>query len=169
MTAARNLYRFLAALLFTAALSGLSAGRGHAATTSTTFTVSITITASCTVSATALNFGSVSLLTSAVDATSTIDVSCTDTTPYSVGLDAGGGSGATVATRLMTSGAATIDYSLYQDAARTIVWGDTVSTDTLAGTGSGSTQTLTVYGRVPAQTSPAPGTYSDTINVTITY
>ncbi|WP_163468383.1 spore coat protein U domain-containing protein, partial [Klebsiella michiganensis] len=27
----------------------------------------------------------------------------------------------------------------------------------------------TVYGRVPVQTTPAPGTYTDTITVTVTY
>src|ERR1051326_2536541 len=69
-------------------------------TTTTTFTVQITITASCTiVSASTLNFGnSQGVLTGNVDQTSIIQVQCTNTTPYNVGLNAGTGTGATVAT-----------------------------------------------------------------------
>jgi spore coat protein U-like protein len=39
----------------------------------------------------------------------------------------------------------------------------------VSGTGIGSSQNYTVYGRVQAQTTPAPGTYTDTITVTVTY
>jgi spore coat protein U-like protein len=49
------------------------------------------------------------------------------------------------------------------------VWGNTVGTDTVAATGSGAAQSYTVYGRITAQTTPAPGTYTDTITVTVTY
>src|SRR5207253_995723 len=142
----------------------------HAATTTTTFTVQMTITASCTiVSAATLNFGSQGVLTANVDQSSILQVTCTNTTPYNIGLNAGTGSGATVAVRKMTSGGATINYSLYTDAGRSTVWGNTVSTDTQAGTGSGAAQNYTVYGRIPAQTTPAPGNYADTITVTVTY
>ena len=72
-------------------------------------------------------------------------------------------------TRKMTSGANTINYSLYQNSSRTTVWGNTVGTNTVSGTGSGLGQALTVYGRVPPQTTPAPGTYTDTIVATVTY
>ncbi|OYR19401.1 spore Coat Protein U domain protein [Brucella thiophenivorans] len=66
-------------------------------------------------------------------------------------------------------GGATITYSLYRNAARDTVWGDTTGTNTLAGTGTGAAQQLTVYGRVPPQNTPAPGTYTDTVTATITY
>ena len=36
-------------------------------------------------------------------------------------------------------------------------------------TGSGVSQSFTVYGRVPAQSTPAAGSYTDTIKVTVTY
>jgi len=109
------------------------------------------------------------VLTTNVDQTSTVQVQCTDTTPYNIGLDAGTGSGATVATRKMTSGGATVNYSLYSDAARTTVWGNTIGTDTVAATGNGSGQNYTVYGRVPAQSTPSAGSYADTVVTTITY
>jgi hypothetical protein len=104
-----------------------------------------------------------------VDQSSTVQVQCTNTTPYNIGLNAGTGAGATVAVRKMTSGGATINYSLYTDNGRTTVWGNTVGTDTVSATSSGASQSYTVFGRVPAQTTPAPATYTDTITVTVTY
>jgi spore coat protein U-like protein len=142
----------------------------EAQTATTTFTVQMTILANCAIdSAATLNFGSQGVLSANIDQTSTIQVTCTNTTPYNIGLSAGTGAGATVATRKMTSGGNTINYSLYRDAARTQVWGTTIGTDTVAATGSGAGQTHTVYGRVPPQGTPAPATYTDTITVTVTY
>ena len=148
------------------------AGTAHATTTTTsTFTVSATIVATCTInSASTLNFGnSIGVLSANVDQQSTIQVTCTNTTPYTIGLDAGTGSGATVAVRKLTSGGTTINYSLYTTNGYGTVWGNTVNTDTVAGTGNGTAQSYTVFGRIPPQTTPAPGTYTDTITVTVTY
>jgi spore coat protein U-like protein len=142
----------------------------YGATTTSTFQVQITIQANCTiVSAAALNFGTAGVLTANVDQTSTIQVQCTNTTPYNIGLDAGTGTGATVAVRKMTNGANTINYSLYSDSGHTTVWGNTIGTNTVSATGDGAAQSYTVYGRVPPQTTPAPATYTDTITVTVTY
>ena len=147
-----------------------SASAPYAATATTTFTVQVTLTATCLInSASTLNFGTQGVLTANVDQTSTISVQCTDTTPYNIGLDAGTGSGATVTTRKLTSGGATVNYTLYSDTGRSTIWGNTVSTDTVAGTGNGAAQSYTVYGRIPAQSTPAPGTYTDTVTVTVTY
>ncbi len=140
-----------------------------ASTAQYSFTVSATATTNCNVSATTLNFGSTSTLSSIVDGSGTLTTTCTSTTPYNIGLNAGTGAGATVAIRKMTGGANTINYSLYTDSARTTVWGNTVGTNTVAGTGSGLAQNSTVFGRVPVQTTPAPAVYSDTIVATITY
>lgn len=139
-------------------------------TTTTTFTVSATVTNNCTVSATNHAFGTYT--PSAVpptDGTSTVTVNCTLDAPYTVGLNAGTGSGATVATRKMTSGANTLNYSLYQSALRTTVWGTTVGTDTVAGTGTGLNVDHTVFGRIPASQNVAAGAYNDTITVTVTF
>jgi spore coat protein U domain-containing protein, fimbrial subunit CupE1/2/3/6 len=97
-------------------------------------------------------------------------VTCTNTTPYNVGLDAGTSTGATVNARKMVGPAgATLGYALFRDAARTQNWGNTVGADTQTGTGNGSAQTLTVFGRIPANAFPVPGGYADTITATITY
>jgi len=37
------------------------------------------------------------------------------------------------------------------------------------GTGTGGVQTLTVYGQLPANQNGPPGSYSDTITVTLTF
>jgi spore coat protein U-like protein len=149
-------------------------GASFAGTATTTFSVQMTVAASCAiVSAPTLTFSSpTNAFTANVDATSQIQVQCTNTTPYNVGLDAGAGSGATVTTRKMTvtgGGTTTISYSLYSDINHTTVWGTTVGTNTVSQTGNGQSQSFTVYGRVPPQTAQAPGTYTDTINITVTY
>jgi spore coat protein U-like protein len=155
----------MAAVLATPPYHGASA-----ATATTTLSVTLTIVAGCEVASSPVAFVTASVLSTAVDVTGSVTVTCTNTTPYTVSLDAGGGAGATVAARRMTGPAsATVTYSLYRDAARTQLWGETIGTDTAAGTGNGSGQALTVYGRVPTQTTPAPGSYTDSVNVTVTY
>lgn len=138
-------------------------------TTSTSFTVTATVRTNCTVSVTNMNFGTVAALSTNVDASSSVTARCTNGTPYNVGLNVGNGVGATVANRKMTSGGSTVSYSLYTNSGRTTVWGNTVGTDTVGGTGTGNDQVSTIYGRVPPQTTPPPATYSDTIVVTVTY
>ena len=154
------------------AISGVSlfSQAAEASVATGTLSVSMTIQASCTLASTSpVAFGTQGVLTANTDATGSLAVQCTNTTPYTVALDAGGGTGATTALRKLTSGAVTVSYALYRDSSRTLTWGNTQGTDTVAGTGNGSNQTLTVYGRVPSQASPTPGAYADTVNVTITY
>jgi spore coat protein U-like protein len=142
----------------------------NAATSTAQFLVTANVNAACLISATDLNFGD--YLTGAqLDGQSEITLVCTDTTAWNVGLNAGTGSGATVNTRHMTGpGGATINYGLFTDAARSDNWGNTVGTDTVSGTGSGTTQFVQVYGRIPSgQTTSAPGGYQDTITATVTF
>jgi spore coat protein U-like protein len=62
-----------------------------------------------------------------------------------------------------------LNYSLFSDSARAVNWGNTVGTDTVAGIGTGSAQTITVYGTIPSNQGNRAGTYADTITVTVTY
>ena len=161
---------FLLRLVGAAAVATCFAGAASAATATGTIGESITITATCTVgTSTDVGFGTQGLLNSPVNTTGALSVQCTNTTPYDVGLDPGGATGATVTTRQMSGGGATVNYALYRDSGRTQNWGDTVGTDTLSGTGNGAAQSITVYAKVPTQTTPAPGLYTDTVNVTVTY
>lgn len=166
----RNLKKFLALITAAAALPASSL-QVSAATATGSFQPSITIQANCAVVSTnAMGFGNQGVLTSNIDVSATFAVQCTNSTAYNVGLDAGTTSGGTTSTRLMTDGSShTVQYKMYQDVGHTTNWGNTVGTDTVAGTGNGASQTLTVYGRVIAQTTPQAGTYNDTVTVTITY
>jgi spore coat protein U-like protein len=116
--------------------------------------------------ATDLDFGSAGLLAGNRDQTSTIQLQCPSGTAWRVGLD--NGVNALGTTRRMASGGSRIAYELYRNAARTQRWGSAADSD-VDGTGNNAVQALTVYGRVPAQAAPAPGSYADTVTVTLTY
>jgi spore coat protein U-like protein len=154
-----------------------AAGNAVAATTTTTFAVSATVNANCLVSANPLNFNVYAPNSGNVDASSTLSVRCTRNTAYTVALSAGSTTGGTLAQRLLTNGTDTLQYNLYTTTARTTVWGDgTASTATVAGTGAGlaaaAAVTHTVYGRLvdsTANQNVSPGSYADTITVTVTY
>jgi spore coat protein U-like protein len=138
-----------------------------ALTSSASTTVTATVLSSCNVAATAVNFGSTGLLTANTDAQGTLSVQCNSTLPYTVSLD-GGTSGAINPTqRKMTLSGSNVIYGLYRDAARSLPWGNTIGTNTTSGSGTGLTQTQTVYGRIPIQTTPKPGAYSDSVVVTV--
>ncbi len=162
--------RLLVAALALALSTGASAG-----TATGSFQVNATVISACTVSGALLNFGSaIDPLAAAtpLDASSSLTVQCTNTTPYAVALNAGlNAGGATAFTnRRMVAGANTLAYQLYTDSGRSTVWGDgTSSSSTSSGTGTGSTQTMTIYGRVPSLSGAVPGAYADTVTVTISY
>ena len=143
---------------------------GDAATVTSTFKARINIGAGCIISANPLDFGTAGVLAASVDATSTITVSCSAGTAFQLGLDKGAGTGASTALRYMTGGAgAKVGYRLFSDTSRSVNWGDVTGADTISGTGAGLPSIFTVYGRVPAQTTPAPGSFTDTITATVTY
>lgn len=139
---------------------------GPYSTSSGHIVMSAQVPSQCTVSATSMAFPTASLLATTTTATATISTMCNNSTAVTVGLDNGAtGSGPTA--RQMKSGANAITYGIYQDAGGTQPWGNTAGTNT-ASVANG-TGTLTAYGRVPAQASPQPGSYSDVVNVVITY
>lgn len=122
----------------------------------------------CTLTAAPLSFGAWGNLGVARLGVSNLTVTCALGTPYTVGLDGGGVTG-NVAARAMGLGGlfpGVVGYQLYSDAGRSVVWGDAPP---VGGTGTGAAQILPIYGRVPVQATPAQGSYSDRITVTITY
>lgn len=136
-------------------------------TDTTQFTLTVVVEPACTISANPLNFGNYS--GAVVNSTTTLSVTCTSSTPYDVGLNAGTASGATVTNRMMTGpGGALLDYSLYSNSAHSTNWGNSTGS-WVAGTGTGSAQTLTVYGQIPANQHTVSGTYTDTIIATVNY
>lgn len=127
-----------------------------------------------TVTASAVNFGNYSPTNpSNTTANGSISVNCTigiDVLP-SLDISMSTGASGTYTSREM-NGSSVLSYNLYTSGAFTNVWGD--------GTGGTSTQsyssllllggvTYTVYGLLPASQFIAPGAYTDTIVVTVTY
>lgn len=142
----------------------------NAATATSTMAVSTTVLTACLVTATPLAFGSYDIAGSAVNVSSTVGVTCTGSSSYTIALGTGGGSGATFASRKMSFGSNTLNYSIYTDATRTTVWGDgTAGTSTVSGTGSLGLVTHTAYGSIPASQSANAGLYTDSVSVTLNY
>jgi spore coat protein U-like protein len=86
------------------------------------------------------------------------------------------GSSGNYANRTLVSGANVLDYNLYYDAAYTEIRGNgsggsMTGSATLNLTSANPTQTATgtIYGKINAGQNVAPGTYNDTIVVTITF
>lgn len=126
----------------------------------------------CTISASDLAFGSINVVQNIeFDANTTLQVTCGEGVTYNIGLDQGTGAGGTTTTRVMTgSGGGSLNYALYQDNAHTQNWGNSNLVDTYAGTGNGTTQTVAVFGVIPAGQQSAPfGTYTDSIAVNVYY
>ncbi len=165
-------------LFITAASIALtvSAGLTQAATQTAQFQVRIVITESCDIQAAAasdLDFGTLARATGApADTQGSLEVTCSSGTPYTIGMNPGANATSTTAAadnRRMSDGNNNfIAYGLYRDAGRQDFWGEVVGTDTLAGVGTASVQSIPVYGRVPSTDAPA-GSYSDTVVATVTY
>jgi len=166
----------LAAALLAASL--LPPATAQAGTATANLAVSITITASCTVNAATLTFPSTpgtSLTAAAVTGSTTMQVNCTNTSPYSIGM--GQGANYSGGSNRMTSSGNYLPYGLFVDAAFTHPWTTgatnsscTTANDCYLGTGNGSAQTVNIYGQVPTTaTAPTPGTYTDTVLMTVTY
>ena len=137
----------------------------------TSFTVSATVLDACSVTASDLAFGNyLPTNGSAVTATSTVEVTCTSGSDYTIALD-GGTTTTDVSARAMTDGAShNLEYGLYTTGGYTTLWGDgTGSTATQGGTGNNLAQEYTVYGQLPAGQFVPAGSYTDMVGVTVNF
>lgn len=151
--------RVLAALLALAAAGGVRA-------------------AGCSIAASSLLFGPYDTLSLVpVDSVGTLTVSCSgspgEAVSYRIGVSAGG-SGSAAARRLRGPGAWALDYNLFTNGARTLVWGDGAAgslyvADTLSLTGGAQQRSHPVYGRIFPRQNVGPGTYTDTLVVTLEF
>ncbi len=154
--------RFLA--LGGAAIAALAAQPALAAD-SAELDVSAEVSEVCNVTTSAIAFNSIDVTTAGnVDANGGFSVVCTSGTAWTAAADAGNGTGASTAARKMTSGANVLNYALYNEVGRT------TNFVSATGTGSGSAQSSTIYGRVPTgQTSVPAGSYADSVTISLTY
>nr|WP_284468889.1 spore coat protein U domain-containing protein [Serratia symbiotica] len=78
----------------------------------------------------------------------------------------GGRSGNTAARYLQSATGQRVNYNLYISAAHSTVWDNVTG---MSQTANGVDNWLPVYGLIPAQTTPPPGSYTDTVQVTINW
>ncbi|MCX8279191.1 spore coat protein U domain-containing protein [Phyllobacterium sp. 0TCS1.6C] len=139
---------------------------------------SLAFAQTCSFSTSSMNFGAVDTLSgSQVNSTATISVNCTGLVLQRIllcpNLAAGSGGSSSAAARQMVSGANTLNYQLYADSSRSIIWGShswpyparsPAYALTLSALGCGS-GTITVYGAVlGSQPTAIPGTYLSTFS-----
>ncbi|HEX9206610.1 MAG TPA: spore coat U domain-containing protein [Steroidobacteraceae bacterium] len=140
--------------------------------------------ADCSITAASANFGTYdALLAQPDDSTASVTVTCNYVPPgatnvaYTVSAS-NGFNGTSATTRAMASGTSRLSYNVYVDAARSQVLGTGTGGTVVAqgsmtigpGIGNGTrTATHTFYGRVPQAQDTAPGAYSDTLVLTLTY
>ena len=139
------------------------------------FLVSATVQKNCTVSANNLTFNAVAAGTATSPGSTTLSVTCTVSTPYTVGLAPLNVTSTTGAGTMKGTGsnANTVQYQLYSNSGLTQAWGNTAAVGStgngVAGSGTGSVQALTVYAKTTSSTDVTPDTYSDTVQVNVNY
>ncbi len=165
----RNIQRssMALAMVLTVGLNTASAG-----TNTGTLSVSASVAAVCIIGNATLAFGAYNPTSgTALTATSSVTLTCTLSTPYNIGMNAGTTTGGTTTLRLMTTTGGTLGYKIFQNSGYTTNWGNTVGTDTLPGTSSASslTQSIPIYGQIPASEAAVVGSYTDTVTMTVTF
>jgi spore coat protein U-like protein len=170
---------FMKSVLATALVAAVSTlgGTAEAGTATNNLPISATVAASCVIDASGgVAFGTYDPIVTHqaldLDATGTIDTTCTTGSAATITLGQGvtpvGGSTAAAPVRQMNSGADHLLYQLYSDAGHSTVWDDV--TGVSAPTGTGAAEPITVYGRVPQNQSTVPtGSYTDTVVATVTF
>ena len=117
-----------------------------------------------------LDFGSTATLSQNINAEAVsttagaLQIQCTKALPYNILIGAGLHDQGTQ--RYMANGSELISYNLYQDTGRNTQWNNTA---TVAKTATGAQENLSIYGQVPPQDVPNAGTYTDTVQVTVSW
>jgi spore coat protein U-like protein len=160
-------------LLAAAALATVVASASAASNPATAqFQVLIKVQKACSVIAGAssnIDFSTVDSSATNLSSSSSITVTCSKTTPYTVGLlpsnNNTSGAGAMVAT---PSNGDSVPYQLRSVSAAGSNWGST--SGTVPGTGNGLAQTIPVFATIPGTgANVTPASYSDTVTVSVTY
>ena len=133
-----------------------------------------TIVNACTVSSSsALALGTVSAAASGVSGSTAISINCSSGTAYYVGLSPSNGN--TVGGGALSGTGINTDkppYQLRSVSSAGPVWGNTATATSVgngvAGTGTGSAQTLTAYATLPSANF-TPDSYSDTVTVNVNF
>lgn len=140
---------------------------GRAATATGTVAVSMTITPTCLASVAPLAFGTYT--TAQNDAATSVTVTCTNSTPFTIGVNAGLQPSGNYQWNMAGPGSSLLAYRIFRDSGRTAYWGGSQGNDTVGGTGTGSAVAIPLYGRELAAQFAQPGGYADTVTLTVYY
>jgi len=165
-----NLQRFSTTLSLLALFSATSAAQAEGSL-SGNLDASATIEAMCqTLTGGELAFGTYNPLADTnTEATAEVTVNCTKGTNVTLALDAGSTIGASYSQRLLGNGQETLNYNLFASADHSQVLDDT-HTLSDSGTGLASALTFTIFGMIPkGQLDVAPGSYTDSVTLTVAY
>jgi spore coat protein U-like protein len=129
-------------------------------------TIRATVGSGCSLSGGTLDFGEyVSGQSTHLDAVGTLDY---NNCQGNVTVEIDGGQGGAISSRQMTSSGRKLAYQLYRNASRTAVWGQGADAQKI-NIISGGTGKLEIFGRIPKGLNVQSGTYTDTVNVTLTF
>ena len=122
----------------------------------------------CIINVTGVNFGAYHVFSNvALDSAGNIDINCPNGVGYNITFSAGNG---TYEQRVMSSGAHSLNYNLFNTANRTLVCGDaTNGSFAVSGSGTGDAINHVIYGRILPHQNVRAGIYSDTITVMINF
>lgn len=142
-----------------------------AASRSKSLSVSIAVVANCSISTSSVAFGSfdpvVGNATAPLDASGAVIVACTKGAATTIDLDLGLHAAATV--RRMWGGTEYLEYELFQDVGRTLVWGTGVDALAPPISPGKAPRSFTVYGRIPGAQDVMAGSYADTVTATVNF
>jgi spore coat protein U-like protein len=120
-----------------------------------------------------VNFGLYDVFNSApTDSIGSITYKCTDVGQSIITIDLDRGNSSTYNPRQMLQGSEALNYNLYLDGARTVIWGDGTSGTSRYGPLNPPDNvdvTLSIHGRLSARQNVRAGTYRDTIRITINF
>jgi spore coat protein U-like protein len=145
------------------------------------FQVTANVAASCTVSATNIAFGAYDPAdvnaTTPRDANGSVSVRCTRGTSTALATLSQGANPATGSTcasplrQMNGGGTERLRYDIYQETGRTVAWGCDTTNDLPIPTFTSSITpvVLTTFGRIPAGQDAAIGSYTDTVQVSVTF
>jgi spore coat protein U-like protein len=158
----RTTLRHALALLLLASTAAAAA----AATRGGQFSVNASVQSGCALSGATFNFGQYTSGQPAnLDAVGTINYAdCSG----NVTLELDGGQSGDVNARQLRAGSGRLSYQLYREAGRTSVWGRGANARTIQFATSQSGR-IEVFGRIPGGLVVEPGTYTDTVGVTLTF
>ncbi|GHB13275.1 Csu type fimbrial protein [Salinicola rhizosphaerae] len=156
-------------------VAGVCLGR-NSGTATTVISLSLTISPDCAIDAPSLDFGSAPLVSGFDAVTQTISIRCTKGSSYTVGINDGLNASGTQ--RRMAAGGNFLAYEIYQGASSQTRWGSSGSARRSSATADlqpGNTDGVSWQGFtyraeiLPAQATPPPATYTDTLVVDVAF